>query len=140
MDRELSKIQWSESYSVGNQELDRQHQHILDLINQVVEILQTDTKESEESTMEVMSRLMRLYEVGQQHFYFEEIYLSRTDYDDLKGQQRSHNGYTDRLLRALSEGIASEERRNKLVAFLLEWWNNHILVDDMAYKSHLSSR
>ena len=126
---EHKKIEWADSYSVGNADMDRQHQHILQLINEIVELLS-----DEDGTTEVMSRLMRLYEVAQQHFYFEEILLSRSDYSDLKGQQGSHSQYTDRVLEMMSEGITNAENQNALVAFLLEWWNHHILVEDMAYK------
>ncbi len=126
---EHKKIEWAESYSVGNVELDRQHQHILQLINEIVEL-----PGDQEGSKEVMSRLMRLYEVGQQHFYFEEIFLSRSDYRELKGQQDSHSAYTDRVLQMMSEGITNAENQNALITFLLEWWNNHILVEDMAYK------
>lgn len=127
---ELNKIEWSEEYSVGNSELDHQHQHILQLINEIVELLNSEGEDDKE----VMSRLMRLYEVGQQHFYFEEIFLSRADYPDIKGQQQSHSNYTDYVLQLMAEGVRDAENRSKLVAFLLEWWNNHILVEDMAYK------
>lgn len=132
MNMEHKKIEWSESYSVGNVELDRQHQHILQLINEIVELLG-----DEETVTEVMSRLMRLYEVGQQHFYFEEIFLSRSDYNDLKGQQDSHSLYTDRVLEMMAQGVSDSANQNALVAFLLEWWNHHILVEDMAYKGRV---
>ncbi len=129
---EHKKIEWAESYSVGNAELDRQHQHILQLINEIVELLG-----EADGAKEVMSRLMRLYEVGQQHFYFEEIFLSRTDYKDLKAQQNSHSQYTDRVLAMMAEGVTDSANQNALVAFLLEWWNHHILVEDMAYKGQV---
>ena len=127
---DFKKIEWSSSYSVGHGELDRQHQHILQLINQIVEVLEGEADPSQE----VMSLLMRLYEVGQQHFYFEEIYLSRAGYGDLKGQQDSHGQYTDHVLQLMAAGVSNIETRKELIAFLLEWWNNHILVEDMAYK------
>ena len=126
------KIEREDNYSVGNVELDRQHQHILQLINEIVELLNQT-----EPSKEVMSRLMRLYEVAQQHFYFEEIYLSRSDYSDLKSQQKSHSAYTDHVLQLMSDGVSNAENRNALISFLLEWWNNHILIEDMAYKGHL---
>lgn len=132
-----SKIEWSDAYSVGHGELDRQHQNILQLINQIVEVLNGTGDTTGDQGREVMPLMMRLYEVGQQHFYFEEIYLSRTNYSDIKGQQESHSAYTDNVLRLMTDGVADEANQKELVSFLLEWWNNHILVEDMAYKGHL---
>ncbi len=128
---EFKKIEWSDAYSVGHPELDRQHEQILQLINEIVGALEGD------AAKEVMPLLMRLYEVGQQHFYFEEIYLSRSDYSDLKAQQNSHSAYTDKVLELMSIGVNDAENRKALVTFLLEWWNNHILVEDMAYKGQV---
>ncbi len=134
---DFKKIEWTDEYSVGHSELDRQHQHILHLINQIVERLNGGDLADSGLAKDVMSMLMRLYEVGQQHFYFEEIYLSRSDYPDIKAQQSSHSLYTDKVLQLMSEGVSDTENQKELIGFLLEWWNNHILVEDMAYKGHL---
>jgi len=38
------------------------------------------------------------------------------------------------VLQMMSEGVTNAENQRELIAFLLEWWNHHILVEDMAYK------
>ncbi len=131
---QIEKIEWNSGYSVGHPLMDRQHQKLVGLVNEMVECV------NEWGEGISRSRLLRLladfYSTSEDHFSREEMLLSRVDYPQLQEQQRSHESYAEKFSWFIAHNNKSDAYRRDFVKLLRSWWENHILVEDMAYKSY----
>jgi hemerythrin-like metal-binding protein len=130
----MNTIIWTEKYSVGVPELDAQHQKIIALINKLNECVRG---ERELHAVSYVMNEMHSYIID--HFGYEEKLLAKIHYPHLDEQKVSHNAFIKQF-----SYICAEVNTNKmetvqyLVNFLNEWWDTHILLDDMKYKQLLS--
>lgn len=127
----MDKIQWNSSYSVGVTVLDKQHQKIIDAINNLLEHSNATVRSETISNL-----LSELTQYAQEHFITEESILSTYGYDKLEKQKQDHKKYRLKIVNLCMDAV--DHRRSvpeDLRAYITSWWKNHILVDDMAYKS-----
>ncbi len=121
---------WSERYSVGHEQLDRQHRQILNLCEQVHALSPLDSSYSER----IHDILNDMSAYAANHFRTEEAVLGAINYPDLAEQKQEHNDYFEGLTALLMESMSTVPSQKKLSAFLEDWWIDHILVSDMQYK------
>lgn len=137
----MHKIIWDESYSVGNETLDFQHKKVIEVINQLLD-QHLDLSSQEELLVTVSS----LYQYTQNHLMFEETLLSESDYSNYEKHKDSHDKYREyvsQLMDKLNNSILSDSFDKSviqdLLTFLLTWWKEHILKEDMMYKIFLKN-
>ena len=122
-------MEWKEEHSVGVAKFDADHQIILDLIN---------THLSTEVNLDTVRFLLdQLNEYTNEHFKQEEEHMVRLHYPGLADHQRQHSGMQDQL--ALIRGrvaVGNSDAIELMINTLNDWWNKHILIDDMAYKKY----
>ncbi len=131
--KESAYIQWDSSYSIGNRIIDRQHQVIIDCINELYAIFIAD-----KDSASLQPICQRLKQYTKAHFVFEERMLSACQYPDLEQHKKIHEQMrlqTDAYLRCGE--IDDHEAARKIFKFLKSWWLNHILGEDMAYAAYL---
>ncbi|MBL4613491.1 MAG: hemerythrin family protein [Magnetovibrio sp.] len=128
-------MQWKPEYSVGIEEIDRQHQGLIELIN----LLSRD-----EISTGLMARMFdELEAYTKEHFTTEERLLKTAGFDDLKAHRKEHKAF-EQWLSAVRQtygvGVTSPALLAQSVnAFLRDWLVNHILSSDMAYKDHVAA-
>lgn len=122
-------ISWQEKYSVHVQEIDDQHKKLIDMIN---ELFDAFMRKDQEDAIEKILHDMAAYSVD--HFYTEEKYFARFGYNDSERHIAEHRKFTVEV-----ENLQNEYKRNsymltsKLMAFLRDWLNHHILEVDKKY-------
>ncbi len=127
----MPKIEWNESFSVGVAEIDEQHRRWIELINKLHDALM-GKKVSSGMTDKILSEMI---DYTHFHFAFEEEYLQKINYADLKKHRYQHEFFKKNLL-----GKLQEERAGKLVLntevmkMLVHWLQDHILQEDMKYR------
>ena len=122
-------MEWKEEHSVGVAKFDADHQIILDLIN---------THLSTEVDLETVRFILsQLNEYTFEHFEQEETHMAQIGYPGLDDHRRQHAEMKDRLdlIRGQVE-IGNSDAIELTVATLTDWWDKHILIDDMAYKNY----
>jgi len=128
----MPRIDWNENFSVGNAEIDAQHQRWIAIHNELHEILincrKEDLKTASVSTVEAMQ------EYAKYHFSFEEAHIDKLGYPGRDHHVRFHRGFgvmVDKYLRKLRNGeiILTTE----LMKTLKRWLEGHILTDDKKY-------
>ncbi len=127
----MEKIHWvSDQYSVGNEVLDEQHMKIVNLINTLIDMVEEGHNKSD-----MLSVLIEMDKYASSHFSTEENMLSAVNYPGLDEQKDSHERYQEHI----SGWMMTSSGRSvaALMSFLTTWWRDHILIDDMKYKSHL---
>ena len=133
----MDKIIWDESFSVGNETLDNQHQNILRMINELI-----DNQQSNISSEKVTNILDDLMLYVRQHIDYEEVILEQLDYPEYSQHKSSHLLLQEQLAelmygaseQVLSHGKYDDNIPKEVLEFLMCWWQKHILVEDMKYK------
>jgi len=120
-------VEWKNEYSVGVPKFDTDHMIILDLIN---------THLSTEVNLDTVRFIVdQLSEYTLEHFLLEEEHMDRIGYPNLADHQLKHVEMKNHLDFIRDQVESGNTDTIELTTNLLnEWWNNHILVEDMAYK------
>lgn len=127
----MEKIKRDDSFSVGVSEMDRQHKRIIDLINSLIE-----KQEMEVDSELISDTLIRMSEYANEHFGREEQYMLESGYPDYSRQKEEHNEFRKRTAFFSVDTIRRKMTiPEEVLAYLKEWWVNHILNADMKYKA-----
>lgn len=129
-----NKLNWDASYSVGNHMLDLQHKRLLALCNALADCIATDGFESDQQFHEILNDLANY---AREHFTAEEQLLRRRQFPELATQIKDHADYQDKVTEILASATFGKLEKIALHEFLSHWWNDHILIHDMAYKAFL---
>ena len=120
---------WKPAWSVGNAELDRQHRHIIALVNAV------ETAASDDGGLDtidaVLSHLVRFLE---NHFSSEERLMEAIAYPSLEEHRQQHRACVALLSRLTAEREIDIER---VIVWLSDWLENHVLGSDQGYAAFL---
>jgi len=131
----MDKIIWSKDFSVGNILIDEQHKKIVELIN--ILIVHHNASVHSETLAYVINELM-LY--SQHHLECEEKLLEELQYPELSQHKKVHLKYKKKVTDiAMKVTNYDKEMPVELLEFLKDWWFNHILKEDMAYKPFLEN-
>lgn len=128
----MARIDWDESFSVHHEELDKQHQKLIRLYNELHESLLHGT--IEEATTQKKQTLASLIEYIDYHFSSEEQYLQEIHYPDLENHCQIHNRFSNKVT-SIQEDIANGDMvfTSSIIKLLRNWIIDHILKQDKAY-------
>lgn len=120
----MTTIQWTEAMSVGVEELDQDHRHLIQMINGL--------HYSDTGFVELFNELLD-YVGG--HFEREESHLESMGYPGLDGHRAQHDVFADQVAAMLkqyrAEGFSDSDQR--VADFLWTWLKGHILIEDLKY-------
>ena len=126
----MKKIIWNREYSVGVERLDLQHQRIIRVINSLIAKPRVFTKSA--TISEVLAELTVYVS---EHFLLEEQLLEEHNYPDLIDHAKKHTEYGERIANFCRKTVEKDKNvPEELLDFLSEWWNDHILHEDMSYR------
>ena len=129
-------VEWSNELSVGIEEIDTQHQVLVDLLNQIHEAIQQ--RHGAEVTQDIV---LKLDEYTRVHFAVEESLMRILHYPDYERHKEEHDQLIARLagLHAkLDEGKGA--LGFELAQLLKHWLTKHIMEVDQRYVSHFLAR
>lgn len=125
-------IEWTPDMSVGVPVLDKDHQQLVGLLNEFIKAV-----DDGEGVLAVDSIFGGLMTYTETHFVREEKVMEACGYPDLAAHREQHKKLAERVhecreayMRTITESLEGEVRE-----FLMSWLQDHILVDDMDYKS-----
>lgn len=127
---------WSGEWSVGLDVLDNEHSTILGLIGELAEL-----SSQKGAVRQIGAIVASVAAYTEHHFQREENVMSAVDFPGLTGHRLLHARLKDRTniyLRQSLENPAMVDIES-LHGFLKEWWEHHILREDMAYKPFLEN-
>lgn len=124
-------VEWDSSFSVGNEVLDRQHQKLLGLCNEMAEHSAGNLAVSRSRFHHILNELT-LY--SRQHFQTEESMLRQLGYADIAGQEAEHLAYDEKVADWTFDATMGDLNMEEAQSFLARWWKEHILVSDMQYR------
>lgn len=131
------KILWSDSYSVGNKELDSQHKELFNIINKLNTLI--DKEITGNSISKLLIDMSNYVEI---HFRTEERLLEEINYPGYHDQMNSHEDFILKTIDLFDtyntdpEAIDLVEINN----YLFNWLSEHILKEDMMYKEYFEKK
>lgn len=131
----MSVIKWRDSFAIGVESMDKQHKHLIDIINRLYTIIREDR---EDDSLEKIIDEMHAY--AEKHLQDEEALLQKSDYPDLNGHIAIHSMYRERITKLEDEAKKNNNNAKEMYAFLREWWTAHIMSEDKKYGAHFAPK
>lgn len=129
-------IEWDERYCIGVPRLDKQHQHLIHLLNMLYYKVGAELEPGQ-----IWILLDRFVEYADRHFATEEQLARNNGFplDELYAHQKEHENYRARV--EMYYAAAGKNQRHlpvDLLSFLNNWWLTHMLCTDKALGRFLS--
>jgi hemerythrin len=117
------QLLWKPEYSVGNDEIDRQHQYLFDLCRML-----SDVKERSDSPMVIFAALNSLFDYAKIHFQFEENLLHT--HLDPGAHRLLHRDFLEKVDDFMMKYEQKQLRLQEIRDFITSWIIHHILEED----------
>ncbi len=130
----MSHIEWDESFSVHNREIDEQHKKWIAIYNNIDDVMAgTDTS----SLTAITSKsLTEMHDYALDHFKFEEKYLEQLNYPELVEHRRLHRDFENQIYNYTREITDGRLILNtSLLKIIKNWLLEHILTEDKKYST-----
>ncbi len=124
------KLTWQADFSVQVKELDEQHQRLINLINDLIDCLNSSS--ANDKYVKDLVKDLKVDEA--QHFATEEKYFVKFSYPEAELHTAKHRQFLEACEKI--EKLYTQDTLlyvTNLIYFLEEWWINHILGDDKKY-------
>ena len=124
-------IEWKDSYRIGDEAIDRQHQELFELANAMFAATEKPAQ---------LLGAMKLFKHVREHFADEEALMKMVGFPGYKAHVESHN----RILKNLGEvshAIGKDAMDPKVVVeFLTDWGLKHIPQDDAQVAAYVKAQ
>jgi|TARA_Y100000310_G_scaffold295298_1_gene326496 hemerythrin len=134
----MDKIEWSDRFSVGVAVLDDQHSTLVGMINKLI-----DTPNVPSNSAVITELLDGMIQYAITHFETEEGLMRRHTYPDFESQKEQHVEFmqsTAEFCKVEEDTVVVHDFSDSILTYLRDWWTNHILIDDMKYKSFFADQ
>jgi len=121
-------IVWSRSYSVGVDGMDREHQRLIDIINNLYAAMR-----SGRSKEAIGSILDELVDYTRTHFAHEERLMQDAGFAGFEDQKRAHEALISQVKEIQIKYHAGTALGQEVMTFLKNWLVNHIQGMDKQY-------
>lgn len=120
---------WKDSFSVGNEQVDRQHKLFLEMLNDCYEATSGGKGESVDADL-----IDKLKKYASTHFRFEENLMGSKGYEAMERHRKQHQ-YFESMVQDLESAHlqGKTETLSSTVSFLRDWLLNHILDEDKKF-------
>jgi hemerythrin len=132
----MSRIEWKDKFSVGIISIDNHHRKLIDFINDLNDAIATD------KTQEVLGTIIEnIISYTKHHFSYEEELFDKYMYEDTVTHKAKHKKLIDETLELQNQFKAGKvEISIKILNFLTDWLNKHIMETDQQYSVFLKSK
>ncbi len=128
----MPKIEWDESFSVNNADIDGQHKKWIEIFNNMHGILTGGDIDALQNIG--ADTLNAMQEYAQKHFKFEEEYMRKINYPELYTHKRQHEDFDNQIYvysRAMREGRLV--LNSEIMQMIRNWLLEHIGIEDKQY-------
>ena len=132
----MEPIVWTEEFSVGVSEMDRQHKKLITMINRLVDEPKATTRSETVSDL-----LTGMINYAQEHFRAEEALMSEHAYPFKDQQADQHRSFIEKTVEFCSAVEADVDIvPQAMLEYLKSWLIHHILEQDMKYTTFFADR
>ncbi len=132
----MALVAWSDSFLIGVDAVDRQHRHLVDILNRLHEAMQLGGKPHDVSRV-----LTDLVNYTRYHFSTEESLMRDSNYPGYEEHARKHQAMVAKADEFSGEVMAGKASATlRLMPFLKDWLGKHILETDMRFGEYVNRR
>ncbi len=132
----MEEIIWKDEFSVGIARMDEQHKKIIAMINRLIHEQKVVTEPET-----VAKLLTEMTDYTREHFRAEEYLLSEYGYDRKDQQVKQHQEFIEKTMEFCSaSNMGPNILSVALLEFLSTWLVDHILTEDMQYKTFFEEK
>ncbi|MGL1861748.1 MAG: bacteriohemerythrin [Pseudodesulfovibrio sp.] len=132
----MALIEWTNALSVGFIEIDKDHEKLVGILNQL-----NDEIEQKCDRDEIEDTLEELIDYTSWHFRHEERLMQQEGYSDMVQHQQAHSSLAAEAVEIqIKYDNGDDAVLDVLMPFLKDWLTDHILVTDKALAEYLSER
>jgi hemerythrin-like metal-binding protein len=121
-------ITWSRSFSVGVGQMDKEHQRLIDIINNLYASMRSGRSKDAIGTI-----LDELVDYSKTHFAHEERLMQDSGYEGYGEQKRAHEALIAQVVETQGKYRAGTALGQEVMTFLKNWLLNHIQGMDKRY-------
>lgn len=124
-------------YHIGIEQIDKEHDRLFELTNQVYALLQNNALQDKSS--DILHIISELIDYARIHFAHEEAYMSQIKYANREAHIVQHRRFELRLAQIDFDALEAspiDSQTNvlmNLLDFLSDWLINHIISEDMRF-------
>ena len=124
--KKMYLVTWSQRYSIGIDEIDGHHRHLIYLLNKTYDVFVNKTP-----GWDLAEVFAALTDYTQYHFSAEEELMRKCRFPDLTAHEKRHDQFVKRLT-SMQESFNCGKRQLsfELLTFLNTWLLSHILDAD----------
>jgi hemerythrin-like metal-binding protein len=127
-------LRWSDKYSVNVPEMDKQHQTLFNMLNEL-----HDAMLSGKAKTVLDKTLSQLIQYTQRHFAIEERLMQENNYAEYEDHKAVHEQLKTRVRQFVERYHAGDRSVTiELMSFLQDWLANHIVGMDKKYGAALA--
>ena len=129
----MTMIEWSDEFSVGNDAIDHEHEHLIEQINQLYALLDQPM-----DTLAIEAMLDNLQTDISAHFALEELLMREADYVEYQAHKDDHEDLLDQIHDLIfSFAEDAETGRALLTNKLSAWFGRHFTSFDARLHNQL---
>ena len=134
----FEKIEWKDSFNINVDVIDKQHQELVVIANELYDLANGDTALYQKG---VTAALKKLIDYTDYHLKFEEDFLRSKGYPQIEFHKMQHDQFISQI-NAQVKKLADPHQKDGLVLYdyLLKWLLNHIAKSDRAWSRHVLSK
>ena len=130
----MSYIQWDDTFSVGVELIDGQHQILFKIINRFYDA--TERKENQTALSKLFNDVL---DYTAMHFNIEETMMKQCAYPDIAKHHEIHQRLIERateIQQDIDRGVAGAP--HTAMKFLKDWLEQHIKGNDKQYTPYMT--
>lgn len=121
----MARIEWKPEYSVGDPSIDKEHQGLIDLVNDTAGAILDG-----QSDADVQRGFGDLYRAISAHFALEEHRMREAKYDQLRAHKSDHERLLDVLRDMMDDPREGGSDADMLTEALEDWFSGHFREHD----------
>jgi putative two-component system hydrogenase maturation factor HypX/HoxX len=121
---------WQDYYQMSDALIDKQHQDIFILANQLVSSVNRE---------ELTKNIQLIYQHVKEHFNAEEDLMEQSDFQNHKGHVREHDAMLEKLTE-INHKIINDDWKQSDIRDFMDKWGKHIIHSDMAFNAYLKKQ
>jgi len=121
----MSEFVWSAKYSIGNAQIDAEHQQLMELANDVAAFAG-----SGEKLTQIKEAIVALYDYVKTHFQHEEEYMVQLGYPQYEEHKKLHEGIIAEMNGIMKHSGSLDTLVYKFKRLMNAWVLEHILTED----------
>jgi hemerythrin len=137
---EVSFARLPSEFLTGIEAVDKQHQRLVHMVNQLDVMRKLRYKESFQKQAALGNILTEMIDYTISHFAFEESLMEDAQYEFFQAHKRIHELFVSRAGEYKKRFDADEDIMDELYDVLKRWLFNHIRNDDKAYAPAVTAR